>query len=258
MENSTTKQDRNLWILAHPDDEIFALHILKNFSDATDCVVYLTNGVPEGATFLKEVRQKEAEESWNLISNSYSISFFGGDHIITDGYLGGDFNKSHFQVLLNLVKAFDPNRIITLKFEGGHQDHDVTSLIACSLAAKLNLRIIFFPAYRATVTRLSLYAVMSSGSFGAKRNLIGFQGRVMIALNSLRLMKKYGSQRLTWLGLAPFVFTKYLFGGLHVNEQIQAASKPLIMPAKFLYVNRKKAVLTDYAQIMKNLENWMK
>ena len=72
----------NLWILAHPDDEILALHLALDSPNSMNFVIYLTDGLRSGSPFSPESRQKEARAAWNLISVNNSIVFFGSDNLV--------------------------------------------------------------------------------------------------------------------------------------------------------------------------------
>lgn len=246
---------RNLWILAHADDEILGLRLMDSHTGSTDSVIYLTDGVRAQAAYSTETRKKEAKASWESLSKAVSISFFGTENSLPDGNLAEDFNKEHYKKLLNLVNATNPDRIITLAFEGGHQDHDMTSLIAASIATKLNLDIVVFSAYRALYKYLPFYAVMSPNSSPFPQNLRAYQ-RLRLASLSLKLMKIYRTQKSTWVGLGPFVFLKYLLGRSNVRSQSPSESYFQYAPTKYLYINRKKAPLTDYQHVIRNLTDW--
>jgi hypothetical protein len=254
--NDGKETPSNLWVLAHPDDEILALHLALDRPNSINYVIYLTDGLRGGSTFSPESRQEEAKAAWNLISVNNSIVFFGSDNFLQDGLLAESFKQSHFKDLINLISDLNSNRIITLDFEGGHQDHDAAALIANSIAARLNLEICSFPAYRSINSFLPFYAVMKQKGKNGLFVKVNQGKKIEFAFLSLKLMTVYRSQKVTWFGLGLFVFFKYLCGRLRVIKPNKIISDEVIIPENFLYVQRKKSPLVDYEKFIKNLNDW--
>ena len=248
---------RNLWILAHPDDEILALHLALESANSINFVIYLTDGLRSGSTYPSELRQREAKNAWNLISINNTIIFFGSDNQLKDGSLSEGFKEFHFKSLIAIVSDLSFNRLITLDFEGGHQDHDATSLIANAIATELKVEILTFPAYRSSHPHFPLYAVMKQKNHNGSFAQIKRGRRIKLSLLSLKLMSTYRSQKLTWVGLGLFVIYKYLFGKLSIIEPNKIQDIEASVPDKFLYVQRKKAPLVDYPLLIKNLSKWI-
>ncbi len=247
--------DKNrLWLLAHQDDEVLALHLhsdsLNNF------VVYLTNGVRSGATYESGVRIQEARSAWGKIDRNAELIFFGTEHSLRDGELQSQLSNSHLCELISICRARKINQIVTLQLEGGHQDHDITSMLAEELARRLSLKLIAFPGYRALHKSFPVYAVMSSWIKKEVKESLTMVTRLRLAKQSLMLMNSYGSQMTTWIGLGPFVFLKYLLGNpsyLLLDDRLNESQD---FPNKLLYFNRNKNGKIDYENFLKKLSAW--
>jgi hypothetical protein len=246
--------ENRLWLLAHQDDEVLALHLHSN--SVNNFVVYLTNGVRTGATYESGVRVQEAQSAWSGIDRNAELIFFGTQHYLRDGELQNQLSHSHLHELISICHVRKINEIVTLQLEGGHQDHDITSMLAEELSRRLSLKLITFPGYRALHKRFAVYTVMSSWIKQEARKSLPVATRIRLANQSLTLMKRYGSQLTTWIGLGPFVFLKYLLGSptyLLLADRQNAAQD---FPKKLLYVNRMKHEKIDYEGFQKKLSSW--
>jgi hypothetical protein len=243
-----------LWLLAHQDDEVLGLHL--HSSSVSNIVVYLSDGVRDGASFDSFTRVAEAKESWNEIDKNAELIFFGTDHSLRDGGLQSQINPEHLRLLISICQNRNVDEIVTLQLEGGHQDHDITSLIAEEICRRLSLNFIAYPAYRALHKKFPIYTVMSSASILAKKNTHNVLLRVQFAIKSIRLMKRYRSQITTWIGLGPFVVLQYLFGG-HTHIELPAAkSENQEIPKNLLYFNRNKQEKIEYESLRKDISGW--
>lgn len=243
--------ENRLWLLAHQDDEVLALHLHSN--SVSNFVVYLTDGVRTGATFESGVRVQEAQNAWSRIDRNAELIFFGTQHSLGDGELQNQLNHSHLHELISICQVRKINEIVTPQLEGGHQDHDITSMLAEELSRRLSLRLIVFPGYRALHKRFPVYAVMSSWIKLESRKSLPVATRIRLANQSLILMKRYGSQLTTWIGLGPFVILKYLLGS---PSYLSLSDRQQELPEKLLYANRKKREKIDYEGFRKELSSW--
>lgn len=237
---------KSLWILAHYDDEVMGLHLIPSSTSEIQHVVYLTNSVPSLAQFSGEVRQKECTEAWRIGCPGVKISFLGDKFELTDGDLHGTFDATSFSDLLILSKTYPYDEIVSLTLEGGHQDHDITSLIAERIAMLLGIPLRTFPTYRGLKNRWPLYTVMTSGDNGTQELQLMLSKRINLAVTALRMISKYKSQTKTWLGLTPFIVLKYLRGGISYKEHLKIESWVQQDPKTFLYFNRNKNQILDY------------
>lgn len=246
--------ENRLWLLAHQDDEILGLHL--NSNQVANFVVYLTDGVRFGADYKSDTRVTEAQKAWNQIDGNAELIFFGTDNSLPDGNLDNKIGYSHFHQLISICGDRDIDEIITLQLEGGHQDHDITSLLAEELSKRLVLNLVTFPAYRALHEKFPFYTVMNSTLKARTARTFSWTRRIQLAGLALRLMKGYKSQIFTWIGLGPFVILKYLFGKpsfLSSNELENASHE---IPKKILYANRKMHSVIDYEKFRKKISSW--
>jgi LmbE family N-acetylglucosaminyl deacetylase len=243
-----------LWLLAHQDDEILGLHLYS--SSVRNLVVYLSDGVRDGANFDSLTRVREARESWIEIDKNAELIFFGTDHSLRDGELQNQMNAEHLHSLISICQERNIDEIITLQLEGGHQDHDITSLMAEEICRRLSLKFVAYPAYRALHKKFPIYTVMSSASIFTKKNTHNVLLRICFAVKSIRLMKRYRSQITTWIGLGPFVILQYLLGGPAYVELLHTESETQENPKNLLYLNRNKQEKIEYESFRRDISGW--
>lgn len=243
-----------LWLLAHQDDEVLGLHL--NTNSAVNHVIYLTDGVRSGATYNSSKRVNEAQAAWNQIDKNAELIFFGTHHALKDGTLREEFSPLHLSELIEICLKRDIKEIVSLQLEGGHQDHDTVSMLAEELAFRLSLDLYTFPAYRALHKKYPVYAVMSSSHKSTEKKSLSIVLRLRFTKQSLILMKNYGSQLSTWIGLGPFVIFKYLIGNPSFSLRPSTSKATQGFPSKLLYANRKKVQPLDYESFQKGISNW--
>ena len=243
-----------LWLLAHQDDEVLGLHL--NSNSAVNHVVYLTDGVRTGATYNSSKRINEAQASWNQIDKNAELIFFGTNHSLKDGTLWEEISPFHLSELIKICENRDIKEIVTLQLEGGHQDHDIVSMLAEELAFRLSLDLFTYPAYRALHKRYPIYAVMSSSHKSTEKKNLPILLRLRYTKQSFILMKNYGSQLSTWIGLGPFVIVKYLIGNPSFNLRSSTSRTTQEVPSMLLYANRKKVQPLSYESFRKEISNW--
>jgi hypothetical protein len=244
-----------LWLLAHQDDELMALHLCSESNN--NSVLYLTDGVRIGAKFSANLRMQEAIAVWAEIDKDAILIFFGAKHAIRDGTLLETLNASHLKELTSVCVERGIEEIVTLHLEGGHQDHDVTSMLAEELSRRLKIRLLTFPAYRALHGRIPLYSVMSMIRSTSLQSVTPPVERLKYAIQAFGVMNRYRSQARTWIGLGPFVLLKYLFGkpSYFIHNFSNRYSQKL--PSKLLYLNRHQNEAIDYENFRKKLSSWI-
>jgi hypothetical protein len=243
-----------LWLLAHQDDEVLGLHLHSKL--ISNHILYLTDGVRIGANYNSDKRISEAQMSWNEIDKNAELIFFGTDHSLKDGALNKEVNLFHFNKLIAICRDRKIKEIVTLQLEGGHQDHDIVSMLAEELASRLGVDLITFPAYRALHKKYPFYIVMSPTHRSKEKTSQSIVLRVQIAKQSFNLMKYYRSQLTTWIGLGPFVMLRYLLGDLTFVQNSKLTNANQIAPSKILYVNRNKERVIDYEGFRKKISDW--
>ena len=243
-----------LWLLAHQDDEVMALHLHSN--SVNNFVVYLTNGVRTGADYNAGTRVHEARSAWSEIDQGAELIFFGTEHSLLDGELQSQLNNSHLRELILICCDRKIDEVVTLQLEGGHHDHDIASMFAEELSRRLAVKLIVFPGYRAVFKKFPIYVVMSSWIEKDVKESLPVVARIRLAKQSLMIMRSYGSQITTWVGLGPFVILKYLLGSPTYLFLTDRQNMMQEFPKKLLYVNRKKHEKIDYEGFRKKLSSW--
>ena len=243
-----------LWLLAHQDDEVLGLHL--NSRSYRNYVIYLTDGVHRNATYGSTKRAAEAGRAWQSLDPSAELNFFGTVHSIEDGILAQQVNASHLNELISICQDKGIREIVSLQLEGGHQDHDITSLLAEELSRRLSLKLTVFPAYRALHKRFPLYAVMSSTKVNNKSVQSSFLTRIKLARRSFLLMKNYQTQITTWIGLGPFILFKYLFGKCTYLSYVPSQEMKQSLPINLLYTIRNSHSGLDYGKFCREISTW--
>ncbi|HJQ37168.1 MAG TPA: PIG-L family deacetylase [Thermoanaerobaculia bacterium] len=177
-----------LFVLAHQDDEIaFAprmRHLLRGGWELS--VAYLTNGIRP------EVRDDEARAALACIGVDLArVRFFG----FPDGSL-----LDHLEEALALLQPIaDVHEVYCLAWEGGHQDHDASHLVAVAFAMQRKIPCFELPLYHGRGTPGQFFRSFSIFGDGWVGRRITWREN----LDAMRLCRFHPSQRRTWLMLLP-------------------------------------------------------
>ena len=191
-----------LCVFAHQDDEYGVAARIARERNAGRRVIcaFLTDGA---ASVPSSVRNDESRSVLTTIGVDESdILFLGTEHDIPDGSLV-EHLEAAFHVLERAMRDRDVGEVLTLAWEGGHQDHDAAHLVAVAFAQKRNLRCREFPLYRGNRYG-QLFRVLSPIRSGGARTKLGFSE----AFRASMLAWRYRSQRRTWIGLFGESFLK--------------------------------------------------
>lgn len=185
-----------LFVFAHQDDEVAAAarirHLMRD--GATITCVFLTNG--EGGRCASAIRDEESRRVFaHLGVDLARVHFIGSDACIPDGHL-----VRHLDRALDLLEERVPDRVDEvwcLAWEGGHQDHDASHLVAVAFAMRRELldRCYELPLYQGYLHAL---APLRVGAPWDGRRISIREGVAVLALSRF-----YRSQRRTWLALLP-------------------------------------------------------
>lgn len=196
-----------LFVFAHQDDEIAAAariaHLLR--VGATITCAYLTDG--EGRNVSSVVRDEETRNVLRRLGVDLArVHFIGSEERVSDGVL-----HEHLDRTLTLLESRVPDavdEVWCLAWEGGHQDHDASHLIAVAFAAKRGLleRTFELPLYRSH----SLFVFQTLAPLRIGRPWVARRMRLSEAMQVLALCRFYRSQRKTWLGLLPTAIVRLL------------------------------------------------
>lgn len=198
-----------LFVYAHQDDEIATatriLHLIRQ-GWAVSCV-YLTNG--EGRAAKSGVRDEESRRVLGELGVDLPrVHFLGSRERVPDGSL-----FEHLERALELLEAAmpdAPDEVWTLAYEGGHQDHDASHLVAIAYALRRDIPCFEMPLYHGYGLPgpfFNTLAPLRSGGAWAERRIALSEG-FRIAL----LCRYYTSQRKTWLGLLPEALLRLALG----------------------------------------------
>lgn len=144
-----------LVFVAHPDDEsIGCSGLLQRAAEAL--VVFAVDGAPPHYGFestfrslvnYSETRFREASRALGLIPNCSLCRLPAADGTwFVDQHLFQSLPKA-FRSLLQIVREFSPDLLVSHAFEGGHIDHDACHVLARQTARVLGLRHLEFPLY---------------------------------------------------------------------------------------------------------------
>lgn len=187
-----------VFVLAHQDDEIaFASRIRHALErgDRVDCVC-LTDGASASTAKIRD------EESRVVLAKlGAGALIVAPQNRIPDGTLP-EHMESGLRFLESVARHAD--EIVTLAWEGGHQDHDAAFLIAATYAKRRGIPCIEMPLYNGEHTPGPFFRVMHPVGDGWMARPIKLRER----LSDILLTRFYPSQRKSWLGLAPLM----LFG----------------------------------------------
>lgn len=204
------------FIFAHPDDEFGCFESIRSATQAGNSVecYYLTDGGYGGQS--TAIRKRETLSVLRKLGVAEeNVRFVGLMYGLPDGVLYELKNmlRAADAVYESLKNISDIEGIYAPAWEGGHQDHDASFVIACKIADELPGRphVWQYSLYNGYGLRGSFFNVMKPlHSNGEVKNLsISLCER----FKYLRLCLSYRSQWKTWVGLFPFVCIKLLLGG---------------------------------------------
>ena len=146
---------RILILAAHPDDETIACSGLLQRADVA-LVVFAVDGAPPHYGFEKKfgslhtysaTRFEEASRALNHIPHCSMRrltrkdgTWFQDQHLFLE--LAGAFAS-----LLQIIREFSPNLLVSHAFEGGHVDHDACHVLSHEAARAFALPALEFPVY---------------------------------------------------------------------------------------------------------------
>ena len=192
-----------LFVLAHPDDEVFCTPFLLE-GGYQNYVVYLTSGkLPNQPSKIEEIRQREAKKSLELIHSHVSTQQIILKNASQDSALGREITDCLIQELIELITNLHIAECFTMKFEGGHQDHDIANVITRLLCMKKQVLFREFVMYSPSGWKFINYKINMDSATG---EVFKFN-KLKVVLLALRMMKIYSSQWRTWIGLMlPLVY----------------------------------------------------
>jgi LmbE family N-acetylglucosaminyl deacetylase len=216
-----------MFLFAHQDDEIGALHVIetrKRHGGRVLCT-FLTNGEWAGVT--SATRNAESRKVLNALGVATDeIEYLGTDLAIPDGALVERLDVC-FAGLCALVdrshaEAMAIESIVMHAWEGGHQDHDAGHLLGIALAQRYGLiaQSRQFPLYRKADDHQAMTFSDPLDSNGPpEKTAIPLLTR----LRFLRLLLTYRSQARVILRLLPHILKNYALKGEQCLQPLSIA-----------------------------------
>lgn len=197
-----------LFVFAHQDDEIaMASRIILEIAERRIVLcIYLTDG--RGTGVPTSVRNKESAAVLRSLGvEAAGIFFAGSDGEIPDGLLVENLETA-LQRLERWTERAEIGTVYSLAWEGGHQDHDASHLVAAAFARRRGIldRCFELPLYRGVPGHSRFFRVLAPMPGGPV-----WQERRISFLDGWRhsmLCWHYRSQRFSFLGLFPELFLK--------------------------------------------------
>lgn len=209
-----------LFVFAHQDDEIAAAariaHLVR--SGATLSCVFLTNG--EGRRATSAERDEESRGVLSRLGVDLSrVHFLGSEEHIPDGALVEHLDRAYELLERRVTEAVD--EVWCLAWEGGHQDHDASHLVAVAFATKHEVPCYELPLYHGHRLRGPLFQTLAPLQAGGA--WIGRRVPLGEGLRLLALCRFYRSQRKTWLGLLPGAIVRLIVGQREWSRPVDVA-----------------------------------
>ena len=246
----TSLKNTSLVILSHSDDEIFLIPYLLGNRDKTYVFIYLVNDYPK-RSWLENYfnRETELQKSMSLLSRYCSIRHIqvpSSELNLRDGNLYNEDSTSLIR-LLGFIQNFNGfTEVLSLEYEGGHQDHDFSWFLSRKIASVAKVPHLTFSGYRQTFTksRIPFFSVMKPRQLSIKKTLDRFQCTKVV----LHLITIYRSQLQTWIPLLlPTIFA------LSKGHYFISENSRLDLNQRYLYDIRGKAQYQEVVEKMVEL-----
>lgn len=227
-----------LFVLAHQDDEIAVASRIRYAAARGDRVtcVYLTDGASRVPSATRDAESREVLRRLGVDD----VRFIGSRERIADGTLPEHLDRAY--ALLD-AEVRDVDEVVTLAWEGGHQDHDAAHLVAVAFAEERGVRCLEMPLYNGHRTVGGLFRVHHPLGGGWTRRRVPLREK----LATILLTRFYRSQRTTWLGLAPMMLLARGGELTRVADLRRAAAPPhrgrLLYERRFRYPYERFAPL---------------
>lgn len=257
MQRDGSGESYDLFLLAHPDDELFVRPLLAPAGVARTVVGYLTGGhgprLADAAT-----RRREATNSL-AAAGATEGQWWGLEQNVEAGALHRRFADMLAATSAFIAQRGRPRRIITHAWEGGHPDHDAAHLLSLSLANRAGVTAASLAAsyYRAPEKGLQPFRVMAP----LKAN--GSPQRIPLSLAAgmamLASARHYPTQAIPLLGLSPgMAATAIVRRSLFVQSLSDSSAPRRPMSGSLLYERRNGLRFEDFmASLAPSLEPWL-
>lgn len=259
LENSTAWRDDGpvaLFLFAHQDDEfaIFQKIAEEKQKGRRVVCIYFTSGVPAGGD--ATLRNEESRGVLRQFGIAVSDIHFAGEQLaIPDGALqehifaAADYLETQLDLIGSLASAY------ILAWEGGHPDHDVLHAFALHVLHDRGWlpRVRQFALYNNCHCPWLFFRVMSPLPANGTIEATPISWRQRIRFLSYCL--SYPTQRVTWIGLFPFVLWHFVVIG---RQQVQVASiarTAQVPHAGTLYYEKRQ--FSTWTMVNAKLTQWL-
>lgn len=245
-----------LFLFAHQDDEFGVFQVIE------DCLrrglrvrcAYLTHGANGSAA----ARNAESLAVLTQLGVAREDIAFAGDQLgICDAWLSRHMAAAGTWLAQWMAADAVPPALICLPaWEGGHHDHDALHALGLHTAQRLGMasRVRQYALYNAFRCPGPFYRVLSplAANGVPQASPIGWRDRWRYLRHCLA---SYPSQRITWIGLAPFVALHYLFDGRQLLQPASVARLAERPHAGPLYYERRK--FYSYEELRHDIQQWL-
>jgi len=244
-----------LFLFAHQDDEfgVFQQIIEERRRGRRVLCIYLTSGVPASGDPAR--RNAESRAVLHELGVAPADICFAGQLLaIPDGALQEHIAPAAAWLAAQAAGWHHLAAVYLMAWEGGHPDHDVLHAIGVQLfggrSEQTQLR--QFALYNGNRCPWLFFRVLSplSANGAVQASPIPWSSR----LRFLGLCLRYPSQRVTWIGLLPFVLLHYLFNGCQALQPV-VAGRVLERPhAGMLYYEKRG--FSTWQTVQARLAQW--
>jgi hypothetical protein len=238
---------KRLFLLAHTDDEIFCLPFICEAGITSHLMYFTLDSASDNQDLSTSRRALELSSAMTVLKKRYAVNSIFFHTVSPDGELHSNFGNEDLRRLRDKVKELQVQEIVTLGFEGGHQDHDYLAIVASLIGHLESIPVFYCPAYRGSRINKRFFRVM----YPTKPFLVKRSSGPSLAIIATRLMLIYKSQYKTWLGLGPMTIMKYLKCGITYNNSLELTK--LEIHKSCFYENRKRQRQNEVNQRIVNL-----
>jgi LmbE family N-acetylglucosaminyl deacetylase len=223
----------SVFVFAHQDDEIAFVSRMRR-CERTTCV-YLTDGASRVAAGVRNAESRRVLGTLGVTDTRFTAC-------VRDGELP-DHLADALRTLEREVEH--AGEVVTLAWEGGHQDHDAAHLVAAVFAKRRGIPCIEMPLYNGHGTRGPFFRVQHPIGDGWESRSITQREK----LANAALARHYKTQRSTWIALAPLMLLAPARELTRVADLERTRSRPhegaLYYERRFHYPYERFATLAE-------------
>ena len=242
-----------LILLPHMDDEVFIIPYLINLAkNRTDSIhfCFLTKSEGRLNRYSHTVREAESALMLSRIAPGCKIEFVGSKLQVEDLELHSSLNRIFEFLVETLNEGCD--LVISPHYEGGHIDHDSTSILAKRISGQFDAPLHTFNLYSGRKISKSLYKVgKPTDSNTVIKIKVGRESFKHIML----IPFVYRSQIKTWIGIYPSLVWRFIIRGkceINTSSDFNHLSKP--NHGVVFYENRKDGTFDEWST---NIEHFL-